>query len=39
MNVYFIKDGVKHYIRTVKSYEEFEKLQEEFKNVKLYLEY
>ena len=39
MNVYFIKDCVKHYIRTVKSYEEFEKLQEEFKNVKLYLEY
>lgn len=38
MFVYFIKDNVKHYIRAVKSYEEFQKLQNEFKNIKLYIE-
>ncbi len=38
MFVYFIKDNVKHYIRIVKSYEEFQKLQNEFKNIKLYIE-
>lgn len=38
MFVYFMKDGVKHYIRTVKSYEEFQILQNEFKNIKLYIE-
>lgn len=38
MFVYFIKDNVKHYIRTVNSYEEFQILQNEFKNIKLYIE-
>lgn len=38
MFVYFVKDNVKHYIRTVKSYKEFLNLQEEFKNFKLYVE-
>jgi len=38
MFVYFMKDDVKHYIRTVKSYEEFQILQNEFKNIKLYIE-
>lgn len=33
-----MKDDVKHYIRTVKSYEEFQILQNEFKNIKLYIE-